>query len=179
MDRVHRGSIHSRRRRGPGPDALRDSPWPFGRGHLHQRNIRAPRVNHREHFFAAGTDQRSAPHLINQAIIAQLSTYPLGSSSGSMTYAFDAALGSFTRSSESFGPSFAERPLTIGRRQIQLRVQRAALELRHVRREGSRRRRDEVLYAYTTTAARPPIRRGQSWSRPSKETSPRSGWRWT
>ncbi len=32
-----------------------------------------------------------------------------------MTYAFDAALGSFTRSSESFGPSFAERPLTIGR----------------------------------------------------------------
>jgi hypothetical protein len=74
-----------------------------------------PAVNHREHFFAAGTDQRSAPHLINQAIIAQLSTYPLGSSSGSMTYAFDAALGSFTRSSESFGPSFAERPLTIGR----------------------------------------------------------------
>ena len=74
-----------------------------------------PPVNHRDHFFAAGTDQRSAPVLINQAIIAQLSTYPIGSSSGSMTYAFDAALGSFTRSSESFGPSFAERPLTIGR----------------------------------------------------------------
>lgn len=77
-----------------------------------------PPVNHREHFFEAGLDQRSAPRLINDAIIAQLATYPIGSSSGSMTYDFDAALGSFTRSSESFGPSFAERPLTIGRRKF-------------------------------------------------------------
>ena len=77
-----------------------------------------PPVNHTEHFFEAGLDQRSAPRLINDAIIAQLATYPIGSSSGSMTYSFDAALGSFTRSSESFGPSFAERPLTIGRRKF-------------------------------------------------------------
>jgi Putative MetA-pathway of phenol degradation len=77
-------------------------------------------VNHRDHFFESGLDQRSllAVTGINQGITAQLSALPLGSSSGSMTYAFDAALGSFTRSSESFGPSFAERPLTIGRKKF-------------------------------------------------------------
>jgi hypothetical protein len=44
-----------------------------------------------------------------------LSTYPLGSPSGGFTYTIDPALGTVTRSSDSFGPSFAERALTIGR----------------------------------------------------------------
>ena len=74
-----------------------------------------PPIDHRTHFFEAGLDQQNVPHVINQSIISQLPTFPIGSSSGSMTYTFDSALGSFTRSTESFGPSFAERPYTIGR----------------------------------------------------------------
>ena len=47
-----------------------------------------------------------------------LSTYPLGSPSGGFTYTIDPALGTLTRSSDSFGPSFAERALTIGRGKV-------------------------------------------------------------
>jgi hypothetical protein len=52
---------------------------------------------------------------LNRQINSQLATFPLGSSAGGFTYRFDPALGTFTRTSESFGPSFAERAYTIGR----------------------------------------------------------------
>jgi hypothetical protein len=48
----------------------------------------------------------------------QFSTFPLGSSSGGMTYVFDESVGTFRRGSASFGPLFAERALTIGRRKL-------------------------------------------------------------
>ena len=48
-------------------------------------------------------------------MISQLSTFPLGSSSGGFTYTFDESLGTFRRASSSFGPAFAERATTIGR----------------------------------------------------------------
>jgi hypothetical protein len=51
----------------------------------------------------------------NAQMATQFSTFPLGSSSGGLTYVFDDSLGTFRRSSASFGPSFAERALTIGR----------------------------------------------------------------
>jgi hypothetical protein len=73
-----------------------------------------PGVGHSAHF-VPDFDQQVAPGEINRAISSQLPTFPIGSSSGSLTYSFDAASGAFNRSSESFGPSFAERPLTIGR----------------------------------------------------------------
>jgi hypothetical protein len=73
-----------------------------------------PGIGHTAHFYP-DFDQLITPTIINQSIVGQLPTFPIGSSSGSLTYSFDAALGTFTRSSESFGPSFAERPLTIGR----------------------------------------------------------------
>jgi hypothetical protein len=76
-----------------------------------------PGIGHTAHFYP-DFDQLITPTIINQSIIGQLPTFPIGSSSGSLTYSFDAALGAFTRSSESFGPSFAERPLTIGRRKF-------------------------------------------------------------
>jgi len=44
----------------------------------------------------------------------QLSSFPLGSASGGFTWALDTSSGVFTRASTSFGPIFAERPLTIG-----------------------------------------------------------------
>jgi hypothetical protein len=54
----------------------------------------------------------------NSQIATQFSTFPLGSSSGGLTYVFDDSVGTFRRSSASFGPLFAERALTIGRRKL-------------------------------------------------------------
>ena len=73
--------------------------------------------NHVAHF-QPGTDQLQVPSQVNQALIRMLSTYPLGSPSGGFTYTIDPALGTLTRSSESFGPSFAERALTTGRGKV-------------------------------------------------------------
>ena len=73
--------------------------------------------NHIAHF-RPGSDQLQVPAQVNQALVTLLSTYPLGSPSGGFTYTFDPALGSLTRSSNSFGPSFAERALTTGRGQV-------------------------------------------------------------
>ena len=51
----------------------------------------------------------------NKLTMVQLSTQPLGSPAGGFTYTFDESLGTFRRTSSSFGPSFAERALTLGR----------------------------------------------------------------
>jgi hypothetical protein len=46
----------------------------------------------------------------------QFANFPLGSSSGGFTFTFDEKTGAYTRASTSFGPAFAERALTIGKR---------------------------------------------------------------
>jgi hypothetical protein len=65
--------------------------------------------------FRPGADQLQVPAQVNQSLLTLLATYPTGTSAGGFTYTFDPALGSLTRSSESFGPSFAERALVSGR----------------------------------------------------------------
>jgi hypothetical protein len=60
-------------------------------------------------------DQFEIPLAINSVIASQLSTLPIGSSSGGFSYTFDPALGTFSRTSTSFGSAFAERALTAGR----------------------------------------------------------------
>ncbi|MBA3269929.1 MAG: transporter, partial [Acidobacteria bacterium] len=70
--------------------------------------------NHAAHF-KPGVDQLQTPQQFNQQIVTLLATLPVGSSSGGFTYTFNPSLGTFSRSSESFGPLFAERALTIGR----------------------------------------------------------------
>ena len=78
-------------------------------------------ISHVKHFFEASDEQLRAPILFNQAIVSQLSTYPVGSSSGGFTYNFDPGLGTYTRSSNTFGPSFAERaimPKVFGRHSL-------------------------------------------------------------
>ncbi|HUR33189.1 MAG TPA: hypothetical protein VM032_05295 [Vicinamibacterales bacterium] len=57
---------------------------------------------------------------IEQQIGSQLSSLPIGSSSGGFTYSYDAQLGTFTRSTETFGPAFAERAQTLGRGRINI-----------------------------------------------------------
>src|SRR4026209_1889898 len=51
---------------------------------------------------------------IEQQIGTHLSSLPIGSSSGGFTYSYDARYGTFTRTTETFGPAFAERAQTLG-----------------------------------------------------------------
>ena len=73
--------------------------------------------SHDAHFLS-GEQERLAPYLFNQAIVSQLTTFPIGSSSGGFSYGLDASLGIFSRTTGSFGPAFAERALTLGRRRV-------------------------------------------------------------
>jgi hypothetical protein len=84
----------------------------------------APFPSHEAHFrpllgneVAPGFDvnQIEIPLGINSTIISQLSTIPLGSTSGGFAYTFDPSLGTFTRQAGTFGSLFGERALTIGR----------------------------------------------------------------
>src|SRR5262245_11041237 len=56
-----------------------------------------------------------AKDLLTRLSVAELAGFPIGSSSGGFTYVFDSTTGLAVRSTPSFGPAFAERPLTIGR----------------------------------------------------------------
>ena len=56
--------------------------------------------------------------IITQAVTSQLSTFPLGSSAGGFTWSFMPGTGTFARTTESFGPLFAERALTIGKGRV-------------------------------------------------------------
>jgi hypothetical protein len=71
--------------------------------------------DHSTHFRDEGDRLRAAGGAINQALVTQLSTFPIASPSGGFTYSYDESVGTFTRSSESFGPLFTERAQTIGR----------------------------------------------------------------
>jgi hypothetical protein len=79
-----------------------------------------PDLSHEAHFSPIDANELNNPAVgivtnFNKSMIAQLSTFPLGSSSGGFTYTFDASIGTFRRASNSFGPAFAERATTIGR----------------------------------------------------------------
>lgn len=51
---------------------------------------------------------------ISRALLADIATMPLGSSSGGFAYQFNPALGTLERRSPTFGPFFVERALTSG-----------------------------------------------------------------
>jgi hypothetical protein len=57
---------------------------------------------------------------INTSVATQLTSFPLGSAAGGFNWTYDPALGTFHRVSTSFGSSFVERGLTIGRRRLNL-----------------------------------------------------------
>ena len=81
-----------------------------------------PEVPSHAAHFKPSPEQLQTPEQFNQQIVTLLSTFPFGSSSGGFTYTYDPALGTFSRSSESFGPLFTERALTIGRQRGSLGV---------------------------------------------------------
>jgi hypothetical protein len=73
--------------------------------------------SHEAHFLP-GVNQQLAPYLFNQALVAQLATFPTGSPTGGFAFTFDAATGTFERATSTFGPAFADRALTNGRGRI-------------------------------------------------------------
>jgi hypothetical protein len=72
---------------------------------------------HQAHFEAAGVQDRVGLAM-NKALVRQLGTFPIGSSSGGFVFNFDPASGLFNRASQSFGPGFAERALTNGQGRV-------------------------------------------------------------
>lgn len=54
---------------------------------------------------------------INSAVASQLTTFPLGSPGGGLTFVFDEATGTVERATETFGSLFAERARTVGKGQ--------------------------------------------------------------
>jgi hypothetical protein len=80
-------------------------------------------VVHVAHFSPIEANEPNNPAVgivqsFNSQMATQFSSFPLGSSSGGLTYVFDESVGTFRRGSSSFGPLFAERALTIGRRKL-------------------------------------------------------------
>jgi hypothetical protein len=59
---------------------------------------------------------------MTQFLLAELTTLPISSPSSGFTYRLDPALGASVRSTETFGPFFTQRSLTVGRRQISFGV---------------------------------------------------------
>jgi hypothetical protein len=79
-------------------------------------------ATHTAHFSPLNNDPTNPAIAIveafNTQIATQFSSFPLGSSTGGLTYVFDESVGTFRRSSASFGPLFGERATTIGRRRL-------------------------------------------------------------
>jgi hypothetical protein len=73
-----------------------------------------PAFSHDAHFVTQPNAQASLKQ-INSQLAAQISTFPIGSSSGGFTFTFDSSLGVYHRTTQSFGPLFAERPQTAGK----------------------------------------------------------------
>jgi hypothetical protein len=72
--------------------------------------------SHSAHFLPAPNDPIfSLTSQFNNALVASLAAFPLGSSSGGFVFEGDPALGDFRPASRSFGPTFAERALTSGK----------------------------------------------------------------
>jgi hypothetical protein len=93
-------------------------------------------------------------HIIDLAG-SQLSSFPLGSASGGFTWDVDTATATFTRASNSFGPIFAERPLTIGRRRLNAGVNYQRVTFDHL--DGRSIRGGEIVGYFGQTNIVGPI----------------------
>jgi hypothetical protein len=78
--------------------------------------------SHVAHFIGQDSPQFVALGQFSAAVANQLSSFPIASSAGGFTYRFDPTLGVFTRTSESFGPVYAERADTIGKGKFNIGV---------------------------------------------------------
>jgi hypothetical protein len=82
---------------------------------LNSDDVQLDGTNHAAHFNSAF---QSEFRLMNVALTSQLATVPLPSPASGFTYHFDAATGTFVRTTRSFGPILTDRGETIGRGKI-------------------------------------------------------------
>ncbi len=82
---------------------------------LNSDDVQLDGSNHAAHFNSAF---QSDFRLVNIALTSQLTAVPLPSPASGFTYKFDAATGTFVRSTTSFGPILADRAETIGRGRV-------------------------------------------------------------
>jgi hypothetical protein len=82
---------------------------------LNSDDVQLDGTNHAAHFNSAF---QSDFRLVNIALTSQLTSVPLPSPASGFTYKFDAATGTFVRSTTSFGPILADRAETIGRGRV-------------------------------------------------------------
>ena len=68
--------------------------------------------------FIPGLALQLAPRELNKAIGLGLTTFPLPSSSGGFAYTTDPATGEIRLATATFGPVYAERALTIGKKRF-------------------------------------------------------------
>jgi hypothetical protein len=80
---------------------------------------------------------------INTLLADQLSSFPLGSSAGGFTWTFEPKSATLSRASDSFGPIFSERALTIGRNRVNVGVNYQRVTFDHL--EGKRLRGGEIV----------------------------------
>lgn len=73
-------------------------------------------VNHQGHFLVGEALQLSARQM-NVELGEQLLSFPLGSSSGGFSFTTNSMTGEVSPASETFGPAFAERAITLGKGQ--------------------------------------------------------------
>jgi hypothetical protein len=76
-------------------------------------------VIHEAHFLVGESLARSARQM-NVELGTQLLSFPLGSSSGGFSFTTDSMTGEVSMSSETFGPAFAERAITLGKGQTNI-----------------------------------------------------------
>ena len=76
-------------------------------------------VVHEGHFLVGESLSQSARQM-NVELGAQLLSFPLGSSSGGFSFTTDSMTGELSMSSETFGPAFAERAITLGKGQTNI-----------------------------------------------------------
>jgi hypothetical protein len=82
-------------------------------------NAQSGTVNHQSHFFLGGENLTLAVRQLNVMLASQITTFPLASSSGGFTVEVNER-GEQIPTSGTFGPLFAERAVTIGRRKLNL-----------------------------------------------------------
>lgn len=76
-------------------------------------------IIHEPHFLVGESLARSARQM-NVELGAQLLSFPLGSSSGGFSFTTNSMTGEVSMGSETFGPAFAERAITLGKGQTNI-----------------------------------------------------------
>ena len=125
-------------------------------------------VVHEPHFLVGESLARSARQM-NVELGAQLLSFPLGSSSGGFSFTTNSMTGEVSMSSETFGPAFAERAITLGKGQTNIGFAFQSTSYDSFEGVGARLGRSSPSSGSTTTAAPP-----RSATRPSRRTSRRN-----